>query len=70
MKDYSHLKKGIQYSHYCGRELMELCCSIDNAKYNIENSKDAIEDFKYAQSLVQELRDKIAALDHLNKMNY
>lgn len=65
------MKKGIQYSHYCGTELAELTSSIrlsiNLADENIEESKEWA---KYALKMVSQLRDKIAELDELNNMNY
>ena len=65
------MKKGIQYSHYCGTELLELVSSIrlsmDLSTENIDESKKWGE---YALNKVASLRDKIAALDKLNEMDY
>ena len=65
------MKKGIQYSHYCGTELLELVSSIrlsmDLVTENIEESKKWGE---YAIKMVSQLRDKIAELDKLNDMKY
>ena len=65
------MKKGIQYSHYCGTELLELVSSIrlsmDLSTENIDESKKW---GKYALNMVASLRDKIAALDKLNEMDY
>lgn len=65
------MKKGIQYSHYCGTELLELVSSIrlsmNLADENLEESKKM---GKYALEMVNKLRDKIAELDKLNEMGY
>lgn len=65
------MKKGIQYSHYCGTELLELVSSIrlsmNLAEENLEESKKM---GKYALEMVNKLRDKIAELDKLNEMEY
>jgi len=65
------MKKGIQYSHYCGTELLELVSSIrlclDLQTENLQESKEWGE---YALNQVQKLRDKIAELDKLNEMKY
>jgi hypothetical protein len=65
------MKKGIQYSHYCGTELLELVSSIrlsmNLADENLEESKKM---GKYALEMVNKLRDKIAELDKLNEMEY
>jgi hypothetical protein len=66
------MKKGIQYSHYCGTELQELCSyhwlaqnSIDKGQYT-----EASDFIKTAQNMTEKLRNKIAELDKLNEMNY
>jgi len=65
------MEKGIQYSHYCGTELLELVSSIrlslDLVDENREESKEWGE---YALKMVTQLRDKIAELDKLNGMDY
>ena len=65
------MKKGIQYSHYCGTELMEIINSIHLCMEFIdEDKKEAIKWGKYAKDMVNKLRDKISELDKINLMNY
>ena len=65
------MKKGIQYSHYCGTELIELVSSIKLSMNLVdENRKESEEWGKYALRMVSKLRDKIAELDKLNGMDY
>ena len=65
------MKKGTQYSHYCGRELLELvsairlCMALAN-----EDREESIKWGEYALETVSQLRDKIAELDILNEMEY
>lgn len=66
------MKKGIQYSHYCGTELLELVCSIRLSmeladEGNMQESKEWAE---RALKMTSDLRDKIAELDILNEMDY
>lgn len=65
------MKEGIQYSHYCGTELLELVSSI---RLTMELSEEDKEESKkwgeYALTMVSKLRDKIAELDKLNNMKY
>lgn len=65
------MKKGIQYSHYCGAELLELVSSIRLSMELVdENIEESIEWGEYALEMVSRLRDKIAELDKLNEMDY
>ena len=65
------MKKGIQYSHYCGAELLELVSSIRLSMELIdENRNESKEWGEYALKIVSQLRDKIAELDKLNDMKY
>lgn len=65
------MKKGIQYSHYCGTELLELVSSIRLSMDLIdENREESKEWGEYALKMVSQLRDKIAELDKLNGMDY
>jgi hypothetical protein len=65
------MKKGIQYSHYCGTELMELISSINLCMELVDENRKESEDWgKYALQMVSKLRDKIAELDKLNDMDY
>jgi len=65
------MKEGIQYSHYCGTELMELVSSIRLSMDLVdEDRKESIEWGEYALKMVAQLRDKISDLDKLNKMDY
>ncbi len=65
------MKKGIEYSHYCGSELLELVSSIRlSMDLADENKEEAKEWGQYALNMVSKLRDKIAELDKLNNMNY
>lgn len=75
------MKKGIQYSHYCGTELQEIVCGVHeiqeivkeiNAKIEFfEDSKQEVINWgNYVKDMAQKLRDKIAELDKLNKMDY
>ena len=65
------MKKGVQYSHYCGLELLEIINSIHLSMDLVdENREKSIEWAKYALKMTSQLRDKIAELDILNKMEY
>jgi hypothetical protein len=65
------MKKGIQYSHYCGTELMEIISGVHLCMEWIEEDKDeAINWGKYVKKMAEQLRDKIAELDKINEMNY
>lgn len=65
------MKKGIQYSHYCGTELAELISSISLSLDLVdENREESKEWGEYALKMVSQLRDKIAKLDVLNEMDY
>jgi hypothetical protein len=65
------MKKGIQYSHYCGTELMELVSSIQLTIETMDEDKTEAKQWgKYALKQVSQLRDKIAELDKLNQMQY
>jgi hypothetical protein len=66
------MKKGIQYSHYCGTELQELCSYhwLAQNSINKEQYKEAQEFIKIAQDMTEKLRNKIVELDKLNEMNY
>jgi hypothetical protein len=67
----SHYKVGIQYSHYCGTELLELCCSINLClDYMTEDPEEAKRWGNRAQEMVNQLRIKISDLDKLNGMKY
>jgi len=65
------MQKGVQYSHYCGTELLELVSSIRLSMDLVdENREQSIEWGEYALKMVSKLRDKIAELDKLNNMDY
>lgn len=65
------MKKGIQYSHYCGTELLELNSSIRLAiDSDKDMSKESKEWLEYAIQMVNKLRKKISDLDNLNEMSY
>ena len=65
------MKKGIEYSHYCGTELLELVSSIRLSMDLVdENREESKEWGEYALKMVSKLRDKIAELDKLNGMDY
>ncbi len=65
------MKKGIEYSHYCGTELLELINSINlTMELADEDRTQSIKWGKYALKTVNELREKIAELDKLNNMKY
>lgn len=65
------MKKGIEYSHYCGTELLELVSSIRlSIDFLEEDKKSSKEWSEYALTMVSKLRDKIAELDKLNNMKY
>jgi len=65
------MKKGIQYSHYCGTELLELVSSVHLCMDLVdENREESKEWGQYALKMIQQLRDKIAELDQLNGMEY
>lgn len=70
-EDLNYMKKGIEYSHYCGTELLELVSSIRLSMDLVdENRKESEEWGEYALKMVSKLRDKIAKLDQLNGMDY
>jgi hypothetical protein len=65
------MKKGIQYSHYCGTELMELISSINLCIELVETDKEeSVKWGKYAIKMTENLRNKIAELDKINGMIY
>lgn len=65
------MKKGIQYSHYCGTELTEIISAVDLCMDYMDSDKDeAIKWGNYAKKMTEKLRDKIAELDKLNNMDY
>ena len=66
------MKQGIQYSHYCGTQLLELINSINlSIEYIKEDNKnEAIKWCIYAQHMTEQLTNKISELDKLNNMNY
>lgn len=66
------MKKGIQYSHYCGTQLMELISSISLCIDLIkeDNKEDAIKWCIYAQNMTEQLTKKISDLDNINNMNF
>lgn len=65
------MKKGIQYSHYCGTELLELVSSIRLSMDLVDENKEESKEWgEYALKMVAKLRDKIAELDKLNGMDY
>jgi hypothetical protein len=65
------MKKGIEYSHYCGTELLELVSAIRLCMDLVdENREESKEWGGYALKMVSKLRDKIAELDKLNGMDY
>lgn len=64
-------KKGHQYSHYCGAQLLNiLCCSDLIIDLIDSNPGDAKMWAAEAKKDIEILRNKIAALDILNKMKY
>ena len=64
------MKKGIQYSHYCGTELLELVSSIRLSLELVDENRDESKQWgEYALKMVSQLRDKIAQLDEINEMN-
>jgi hypothetical protein len=65
------MKRGIQYSHYCGTELLEIVNSIRLSMELVdENRKESTEWAEYALKMVSNLRDKIEKLDIINEMDY
>ena len=65
------MKKGIQYSHYCGTELAELVSGIWMCMELQEEDKEESQNWgQYSLDMVLKLRDKIAELDKLNGMDY
>jgi DNA-directed RNA polymerase subunit H (RpoH/RPB5) len=67
------MKKGIQYSHYCGTELQELQSSLRLAEKMLKNAKieeESLTWIKHSKIVVKDLRDKISFLDKLNDMKY
>lgn len=63
------MKKNVQYSHYCGTELLELVNSIRLCMELVdENREESKEWGEYALKMVSRLRDKIDELDVLNDM--
>jgi hypothetical protein len=63
------MKKGIQYSHYCGTELLELVSSIRLSLELVDENRDESKQWgEYALKIVSQLADKIAELDKLNGM--
>lgn len=64
------MKKGVQYSHYCGTELLELVSSIRLSMDLVdENRKESKEWSEYALKMVSKLRDKILSNGELNEQN-
>jgi hypothetical protein len=66
------MKKGIEYSHYCGLELLELISAIHLCmEYMKEGDQKEAENWgNYTKKMAEELRNKIAELDKINEMNY
>lgn len=65
------MKKGIQYSHYCGTELLELVSCIRLSMDLVDDNRDeSVEWGERALKMVAQLREKIVALDNLNEMIY
>jgi hypothetical protein len=65
------MKKGVQYSHYCGTELLELISSINLCmELTDENREESVKWGIYALDMVGKLRNKISELDKLNGMDY
>ena len=62
------MKKGVQYSHYCGTELLEIINAIHLSDH--EDKEEAEKWRKYAKEMVSKLRQKISDLDVLNEMSY
>jgi hypothetical protein len=64
--------KGIQYSHYCGTELLEINSYNWLVKYYIQkNNLDLAEHFTNLLNIeLEKLRIKISDLDILNEMKY
>lgn len=66
------MKKGVQYSHYVGGDLMEIQSAIDNATCgNLSDyftGEEATQEYwaEYAKRRITELRNKIAQLDQIN----
>lgn len=66
------MKKGIQYSHYCGTEILEGLSLIwlikDDIKNNdIESANKYLDDLKKD---IENLYKKIGELDMINEMKY
>lgn len=71
MEKINNMKKGIQYSHYCGTELMELISSINLCMELMdEDRNESINWGNYAKEITEKLRNKIAELDIINQMEY
>ena len=70
------MKKGIQYSHYVGGDLLEIQSAIDlaldkNLATYMEGEEATSEYWEtYVKNKVSSLRDKIAKLDKINQMEY
>lgn len=70
------MKAGIQYSHYIGGDLMEiqnaLDLALDNNLSEYMTGEEAKNEYwaNYAKDRLSKLRDKIAELDNINKMDY
>lgn len=65
------MKKGVQYSHYCGTELLELVSSIRLSMALVDENREKSKEWgEYALKMVSQLRNKIAELDKLNGMDY
>jgi hypothetical protein len=69
----SHMKKGIQYSHYCGTELVDLSAYIRLAEKLMKDKeleRESIAMLKHASERLDALTRRIARLDKINEMDY
>ncbi len=70
------MKKGVQYSHYIGGDLMEIQSGIDLALdkdlHTYMEGEEASNEYwaNYVKKKVSDLRDKIADLDRINELNF
>ena len=70
------MKKGVQYSHYIGGDLMEIQAAIDLALdkdlHTYMEGEEASNEYwaNYVRKRVTDLRDKIAHLDRINEREF
>lgn len=65
------MNKGVQYSHYCGTELLEIVSAIRLLMELVdEDREESIKWGQYALDMTNKLRIKISDLDVLNEMKY